>query len=87
MKLDAAGKITLLATLSGKGLDQANDLAVDAVGNLYLAGVNRPVAFTLALFAKPGTGSLRRTMRLNREPVKTVEKSGICLEELLAGSG
>src|ERR1035437_7479699 len=38
MKLDTAGKNVLFATLSGKGTDQPNDLAVGAVGKLYLAG-------------------------------------------------
>jgi uncharacterized protein (TIGR03437 family) len=38
MKLDATGKIILFTTLSGKGADTVNDLAVDSAGNLYVAG-------------------------------------------------
>src|SRR3954471_15418979 len=38
MKLDATGKIVLYATLNGKGDDQVNDMAIDAAGNMYLAG-------------------------------------------------
>src|SRR5450755_1713368 len=35
-KLDPAGKLTPIATFSGKGLDQANGMAVDPSGNIYV---------------------------------------------------
>jgi uncharacterized protein (TIGR03437 family) len=38
LKPDPSGKIVLFATLNGKGMDQANDLAVDSAGNIFLAG-------------------------------------------------
>ena len=58
MKLDASGKITLFAALNGKGIDQANDLAVDSSGNLYLAGATSSPLLPLrnALQATPGPG-------------------------------
>src|ERR1039457_5347868 len=58
MKLDTAGKITLFATLSGKGTDQPNDLAVVAAGNLYLAGATNSPLLPLrnALQSTPGPG-------------------------------
>ena len=58
MKLDTAGKIALFATLSGKGTDQPNDLAVDAAGNLYLAGATNSTLLPLrnAMQSTPGPG-------------------------------
>jgi uncharacterized protein (TIGR03437 family) len=58
MKLDTAGKITLFATLSGKGTDQPNDLAVDAAGNLYVAGATTSALLPVrnALQSAPGPG-------------------------------
>jgi uncharacterized protein (TIGR03437 family) len=58
MKLDTAGKITLFATLSGKGTDQPNDLAVDAAGNLYVAGATTSALLPVrnALQSTPGPG-------------------------------
>jgi len=38
MKLDPTGKIVLFTILSGKGSDAANGLALDAAGNIYIAG-------------------------------------------------
>ena len=38
MKLDATGQIVLFNTLSGKGSDMVNDVALDGVGNVYVAG-------------------------------------------------
>ncbi len=60
MKLDGAGKIVLFATVSGKGLDQANDLAVDAAGNIYLAGATSSALLPVRnpLQATPGPGFL-----------------------------
>ena len=58
MKLDAAGKIVLYATLNGKGTDEVNDMAVDAAGNIYLAGrTNSPLLpLRHPLQATPGPG-------------------------------
>ena len=58
MKLDTAGTIVLFATLSGKGSDTVNDLAVDAAGNLYLTGSTNSMLLPLrnALQATPGPG-------------------------------
>src|ERR1035438_6309364 len=58
MKLDTTGKITLFATLSGKGTDLPNDLAVDATGNLYVAGATGSTLLPLrnALQSTPGPG-------------------------------
>src|ERR1035437_511849 len=58
MKLDTAGKITLFATLSGKGTDQANDMAVDAAGNLFVAGATNSTLLPLrnAIASTPGPG-------------------------------
>ena len=58
MKLDTAGNIVLFATLSGKGMDQANDLAVDAAGNVYVAGATGSTLLPLrnALESTPGPG-------------------------------
>ncbi len=60
MKLDGLGKIILFATLSGKGSDTANDLALDPAGNIYLAGATSSANFPLhnALQSTPGPGFL-----------------------------
>ncbi|HLY17503.1 MAG TPA: SBBP repeat-containing protein [Bryobacteraceae bacterium] len=46
-KVDPAGNVTLLATFSGKGSDEANAIAVDASGNVYIAGSTTSPNFPL----------------------------------------
>jgi len=47
MKLDPAGNIVLFTTISGKGSDSATSLALDAAGNIYLAGSTNSANFPL----------------------------------------
>lgn len=58
MKLNAAGNIVVFHVFSGKGTDTVNDLAVDASGNLYLAGAtNSPyLPVRNAFQSTPGPG-------------------------------
>ena len=46
-KLDPSGNLTLLATFSGKGSDQANGIAVDSSGNIYVVGDTTSTDFPL----------------------------------------
>ena len=46
-KLDSSGNATLLATLSGKGSDQARGIALDASGNIYIVGSTTSTDFPL----------------------------------------
>jgi uncharacterized protein (TIGR03437 family) len=58
MKLDPTGKIVLFTILSGKGSDAASGLAVDAAGNIYVAGSTSSPDFPLhdAFQSTPGPG-------------------------------
>jgi uncharacterized protein (TIGR03437 family) len=58
MKLDPSGKIVLFTILSGKGNDAATSLAVDAAGNIYVAGSTSSPDFPLhnAFQSAPGPG-------------------------------
>jgi uncharacterized protein (TIGR03437 family) len=58
MKLDPTGKIVLFTVFSGKGDDSINDLAIDSVGNIYVAGSTSSVNFPLhnAFQSTPGPG-------------------------------
>jgi uncharacterized protein (TIGR03437 family) len=58
-KLDPAGKLTPIATFSGKGLDQANGMAVDPSGNIYVVGTTTSTDFPLRhpLQGTPSSGT------------------------------
>jgi uncharacterized protein (TIGR03437 family) len=46
-KLDPSGNLTLIATFSGKGTDQASGIAVDPSGNIYIVGATTSTDFPL----------------------------------------
>ena len=58
IKLDPSGKIVLFTILSDKGNESASDLAVDAAGNIYVAGSTSSPDFPLhnAFQSTPGRG-------------------------------
>lgn len=62
MKLDPSGKIASFTTLSGKGNDTVNDLAIDPAGNLYIAGATTSANLPLraAFQTAPGPGFLAK---------------------------
>jgi len=62
MKLDPSGNIVLFTILSGKGSDAANGLALDAAGNIYVAGSTSSPDFPLhnAFQSTPGPGFLAK---------------------------
>src|SRR5713101_1862582 len=66
----------LFLQLAGDG-----DLTHLAIAETDGENPNRPVAFPLALLAKAATGLI--AARLNKEPGKTVERSGICWRSCL----
>src|SRR5215469_9559105 len=62
-KLDPSGKRIFTTAIAGKGSDQANSIAVDTAGNIYVGGTTSSVDFPLsrALQSAPapyGTGFL-----------------------------
>ncbi len=62
MKLDGTGNIILFRTLSGKGSDSVNDLAVDSAGDLYVAGATTSPNLPLqnAYQTSPGPGFIAK---------------------------
>lgn len=59
-KLDANGKLLLLAGIGGKGSDSANAIAVDGAGNIYIGGGTTSPNFPVrnALFTTASRGFL-----------------------------
>jgi uncharacterized protein (TIGR03437 family) len=65
-KLDGAGNLLFTRTFSGKGTDQANAIALDAAGNIFIAGNTNSADFPLrsALQTVPGISSIGFLMKL-----------------------
>ena len=61
-KLDASGKTVLFSTLTGKGNDVATGLALDAAGNIYVAGSTSSPDFPIRnpLQSTPGQGFIAK---------------------------
>jgi len=75
-KLDPSGNLSLLTTLSGKGSDQANGIALDPSGNIYIVGVTTspdfPVSHTLPNAASSGVSSGGTGFLVKLDPNGTV---------------
>ncbi len=57
-KLDSTGKLASFLTLGGNGADTVNDMALDAAGNIVLAGATTSTSFPLynPMQSTPGPG-------------------------------
>jgi uncharacterized protein (TIGR03437 family) len=68
-KLDPSGNFSLLATLSGKGSDQASGIALDTSGNIFVVGSTTSTDFPLhhPLQSIGGLGSTGFLVKLNAD--------------------